>query len=442
MRRWMPWMCLSLIVGCDDGGGSDRPEERPDAGIEAPDGGGELPDAGPGMADAGAEADAAILDDMGPPPITASRFDPPTPWARPIEDYLAAGVETVGPEGAFERGIHDLVAFDDRLFIGYGDATVNLGRVTPIELRAFTDPEDAEAVAAEFASDEEQIDRYRIIDGALYQAGIDATEDAWLGNVYRRAAGGEWVKHRSVYNGVHVHDVLGFGGALYAVGSGATQEEWQSGHIYGHLWRSEDEGGEWSIVDRVHNGLVGDTRWVRLLVGGDDLYMFGYRSDREGQIYDFPTGVLAANGNRVDLLPDDHALGQMFAIETDQIAPTVGLLRGVDVAARPLRYQTWTLDGDGPRPVEALAGMTTVDVALRPETGEVLLLTHDEDDFQTANGLTEWTVRVHAAPAGDLSALTELFSFETAIRPRAVAWWRGGIYYGDDDGAVWRTLGQ
>lgn len=438
---------VALLVGCDDGGGSDGTPARdaalggsgggPDAALE-PDAEAPASDAAMEVEDAGGSPD---MEPDGPPRIPAGPLAPPSPWASPIVDYLAAGEAHVGPDGSFSRGIHDLVVFDDRLFFGYGDATVNLGRVTPIEFRAFTEPEDPEAIAVEFASDEEQIDRFRLIDGVLFQAGIDATEDAWLGNVYRREVGGEWVKHRSVGNGVHVHDVVGFEGALYAVGSGATPEEWGGGHVYGHLWRSEDDGATWSVVDRVHNGLMGDTRWVRLLPAGGKLYMFGYRSDRQGQIYEFPTGVLAGNGLRVDLLPDEHPFGRVYAVETDVLAPGVALVRGVDVGAgNPLRYQTWRVDEEGITPIGALAGMTVVDVTRRVETGEVLLMTHDEDDFQTANGLTSWTVRVHVAADHTLSDLAELVRFETDVRPRAVAWWRGGLYYGDDVGQVWRSI--
>ncbi|MFN3201078.1 MAG: hypothetical protein ACE366_21940 [Bradymonadia bacterium] len=439
MRWCVLWMCVSALAACDDGAESD---EAPDMAVNAGGAGGadaEVADAD--LPDAMVSEDADVTPDatVGPETIAAQEVGQPEPWGQPLVDYLADGEAHVGPDGVFQRGIHDLVPFDDQLFFGYGDATVNLGRVTPIEFRAFTDPGDPTAVVTEFASDEEQIDRFRLIDGVLYQAGIDATEDAWLGNVYRRPPGGEWVKHRTVNNGVHVHDVVGFEGELYAVGSGGTPEEWMGGNVYGHLWRSEDQGATWSVVDRVHNGLMGDTRWVRLMAAGGELYMFGYRSDRMGQIYEFPTGQLATSLRRVDLLPDEHPFGRFFATETDMIAPDVALLRGVDVAAPPLEYVTWRVDSDGIAPVEALAGLTLIDVSVHQETGEILLLAHEGSDFEQVNALTSWSVRVLVATGPDLEEVVELTRFETDVRPRAAAWWRGALYYGDDSGEVWRS---
>jgi hypothetical protein len=130
-------------------------------------------------------------------------------WATPLTDYIAAGEAAVA-NGRFMRGVHDLAVFEDRLYVGYGDADVNLGRVIPIEVRAFRSDDDPTATA-ETATAEEQVEQFRALDDGLWIAGVDATEDAWLGNVYRRTAG-PWVKLRTVGNGVHVHDVAAWGG--------------------------------------------------------------------------------------------------------------------------------------------------------------------------------------------------------------------------------------
>lgn len=172
---------------------------------------------------------------LGPGDLT---YSAPEPWADPIADYLAAGRQEVGSD-LFDRAIQDLAPFDGRLFIGYGDATKNLGRIVAIEPRSFGDPEEPVA-SADFATDEEQIDHYRVFDDRIAIAGVDATEDGWLGNVYARITGGVWTKNRTVDGGVHVHDITAFSGAYWTVGSGASPNEWKSNHIFSYLWRSWD----------------------------------------------------------------------------------------------------------------------------------------------------------------------------------------------------------
>jgi hypothetical protein len=77
-----------------------------------------------------------------------SGFAPAKPWSAPIADYLAVG-EANFPDG-FTRSITALAVSDpdgdgpreSLLWIGYGDATRNLGTKTPIEFRYFVSPED------------------------------------------------------------------------------------------------------------------------------------------------------------------------------------------------------------------------------------------------------------------------------------------------------------
>ncbi|MGA1017401.1 MAG: hypothetical protein ACO3YY_05370, partial [Phycisphaerales bacterium] len=79
---------------------------------------------------------------------SGSGFGPATSWSEPIADYLAVG-EANFPDG-FTREITALDAFDpdgrgpqpELLWIGYGDATRNMGSKTPVEFRYFISPED------------------------------------------------------------------------------------------------------------------------------------------------------------------------------------------------------------------------------------------------------------------------------------------------------------
>jgi len=376
-------------------------------------------------------------------------FAVPTPWADPIEDYLAAGYEHVG-DWDFFRGIHDLAVYDDRLYLGHGDANVNLGRVIPIGFRYFASDDDPTA-ENEFDSDEEQLERYRVIDGDLFMAGVDATEDAWLGNVYYRGPQSGWVKSRTLDEGVHVHDIVGFRGQHYAVGSGSSEEEWGNGDIYAHLWRSRDGGASFDITWRVHNGGTGDARWVRLLPSANALYLFGYTSNSLGRIDNligatYGEATCGSCKRSVQLFADDHPLRWVFVTETDVIGPpesveALGIVRGIDLTEDPLRYATWTLGAAGQvELLTALDGMTLLDVVEHEPTGETLLLLCDGDDYEQSFELTEWQVRIWVTST--FADFVELVSFHTAVPPRSLAYWRGQLFYGTDHGQVWRAASE
>ena len=100
-----------------------------------------------------------------PPAIGDYRFAPFEDWSEPIEDVLIAGEMTFGND--FSRSIADLKAYRGRLWIGYGDANVNLGGVIPITFRAFTSANDPVPVIG-LVSGEEQLDRFRVLNGQLW----------------------------------------------------------------------------------------------------------------------------------------------------------------------------------------------------------------------------------------------------------------------------------
>lgn len=456
--------CLIVCAACSPdprtrhsgGAASKGPEGSDDAGLTADAGwqdaagdalGGE--EAGPAE-DAGWSDDAATSADSGGPeeepfdpstPIASLHFAPPEPWADPIADYLEIGSANAW---TFLRGIHDLIVWQDRLYLGYGDANANLGRVVPIEVRAFGAPRP-DTLAAEFRTDEEQIDSYRILGEDLFIPGIDAVEDAWLGNVYYRRPGeGEgWVKSRTVQEGVHVHDVAEHGGRVFAVGSGAAPEEWNAGRIFAHLWVSDDRGASFDILERVESGGEGrDARFIRLLPMADGLWCFGYRAGAQGIDELIPARW---DGERLEPMPAGHPLERLFITETEAVAPDFGLLRGVDAGATPLRQGVWRLSPGGQ--VTALtrfAGMTVTDVYLHRPSGELLVQAWDGDDYSDpeAGFRTSWSVRLLACPVADPEDCTELCAFTSDVPPASIAYWRGSIYYGTDQGQVWRSVGS
>ncbi|MFO0625532.1 MAG: hypothetical protein U0325_07920 [Polyangiales bacterium] len=408
---------VALLLGC-----TSTPPAVPPSAVDA-----SMAD----VVDVAAPTDAADASrDGGPPRLVGRRCDAPAVWSQPLADYLAAG-ERVAAGRAFLRGVQDLAVFQGRLFVGYGDANINLGRETPIEVRAFSDARP-DGVAAEFRTDEEQIEQYRTLGDELWIAGVDATEDAWLGNVYGRVRGA-WTKHRTVGNGVHVHDIARWRGALWAVGSGGTPAEWNAGDIYGHLWRSDDDARSFTIAARHHNQGRGDARWIRLLPLRDAMLLFGYR-----------TGAAAGNttvvnqrwdGTAATALAADDPLRAMFVVETLARRDGGGLVRGAVTTGGRLAHRALRVDPEGrAAEIPALRGRQVLDAWEDPETRELLVLSADEDTW----GATPLQYAVRLDVTADLDGFTEVVSFVTDDPTRAVARWRDHIYLGRDDGALLR----
>ncbi|MEZ4389589.1 MAG: hypothetical protein R3A48_00725 [Polyangiales bacterium] len=385
------------------------------------------------VVDAASGPDVTLRDvplDAGPRALAGRRCGPLEPWAQPLADYLAAG-ERVAMGRSFLRGIQDLTVFDGRLFLGYGDANLNLGRATPIEVRAFRAPRP-DALAAEFRSDEEQLEQYRALGDSLWIAGVDATEDAWLGNVYGRVSG-TWTKHRTVPNGVHVHDITRWRGSLWAVGSGATMSEWNSGNIFGHLWRSDDGARTFTVAARHHNLGRGDARFVRILPLRDALLLFGYRTGAAG------TGSTVVNqrfdGTAATALGMTDPLRAIFVVETLPREGGGGMARGAASSNGALVHRAMRVSADGAAAeIDALRGRQVLDAWEDPLTREVLVLSAEGDEWSGAP--LQYAVRLDVT--ADLTRFTELTAFITDDATRAVARWGDHVYVGRDDGALLR----
>jgi len=387
----------------------------------------------PGTTDGGTDANA------GPVAIADHEFGAFQAWATPIEDYRAVGEKLFS--GAYAQGIHDLAPLSDRLYLGYGDGNVNMGEHIAIDFRAFTSPDDPGPVSEE-ASFEEQLDRYRLLDEVLWQAGVDSNDADELrvrpliaGNVYHRAADG-WRKHRTVLGGEHVHDIARFEGDLFAVGSGAdNRTEFESGQIFRYVWQSHDDGDTFTTVRRVmFTG--GDTRWVHLLVTTGALFVFGYESN---------AGVATirnaryASGEVTDL--DAGPLSTLFATATDPLPDGSGLLRGIDAATVDRPNQIWRVHSEGDVAVLGeLAGRSVVDVSVREETGEILYLALDGDDSAALG--PPYGVAVLFATVAEPGSIEEIARFDTEVTPRSIAFWQGSLFLGTDDAQVLRAVGQ
>jgi len=226
-------------------------------------------------------------------------------WGNPIEDYIESATPIFTD---FEKGISSLEVFEDILFIGYGDASVNVGSEFPIEfrilksfdqkkpdkIRVIGDGQGA-AQRSKYDTGEEKIIKFAQFDNNLWQPGYDSnTQDELYtqslptekkliqGNVFKlQRLNGELVfkKNRNILGGEHVIDIDMFNDRIFAVGSGANnREEWDSGFVYRYIWESNDGGENFRTFYRNTFDIAnyGDTRFRALLSSEDKLFVFGY----------------------------------------------------------------------------------------------------------------------------------------------------------------------
>lgn len=133
----------------------------------------------------------------------------------------------------YARNIWDMILFDGQLFIGCGDSTGNAG---PVDVWAYS---QEAGWRSEFVVDEEQIDKFLVLNGVLTIPGDDPLESWDYGNYYQRI-NGMWVKTRNIPGGVHVYDII----------------EWENRWIAGiginppsnyPIAISVDHGASWSV---------------------------------------------------------------------------------------------------------------------------------------------------------------------------------------------------
>jgi hypothetical protein len=301
-----------------------------------------------------------------------------------------------------------------------------------------------------YQSGEEAVDRYRVLDGVLWQAGVDSIDadehdtqqntdpPGIAGNVYR-LDGDTWRKFRSIVGGEHVHDVAAWRGAVYAVGSGAdTRAEFTSGAIFRYLWRSVDDGATFETITRIQHPEpgTGDTRWVDLLSTGAALYLFGYQSD-------FATNTAslrnaAWDGVAVTDLDATAPLRTVFPAGTMSLPDGAGLVWGLDVSLQPMRNTIWGVAADGSMAsLASLAGWTVFDVARHEETAELVYLVVEGDERGIER--TTFTTRVLVAPGAAPDDTVELLAFSTEVRPCSIAYWAGALFLGTADGQVLKS---
>lgn len=366
-----------------------------------------------------------------PRDVESLAFSDFSPWDTPIADYQEAARDSLGHDD-FLQGVHDLAVFDDRLFLGYGDANLNLGRIFPIEVRAWADPEPGTA-AAELTTDEEQIDLFRVAGDTLLLPGVDATEDGFLGNAYTRPMGGAWSRSRTLEQAWHVHDMARVGDTLYACGSGGWEEDYTNSTVNAFLYRSDD-GGQTFVIDQQvpQPAPPGDNRFTHLLVVEDQLHVFGYWSDASS-IVGFHSLRLAG-----DTLEELDLGADTFVSETESLAPGVGLVAGLLVGYASITWQAWRVTPEGAERSDVFTSWTVLDTAPLGD-GRALVLLLEGNAYPSP---TEGPFPVSVGITSEVEDLRILHTQSLELLPSSIAFWRDSLYLGLPDGQVWRAAGQ
>lgn len=131
---------------------------------------------------------------------------------------LTQHVEVIGnpfrekyPDGewSFARNVWDMEVYDDRLYLGHGNSNNDFPapNAGPVDVWSFD--ASTELFVNEYTVQEEQIERFRIINGTLVIPGHDPTEGGSTGSLYY-LVDDNWTRAQSIPNVLHVYDVYWF----------------------------------------------------------------------------------------------------------------------------------------------------------------------------------------------------------------------------------------
>ena len=159
---------------------------------------------------------------------------------------------------AVGKTLHKLQPFDNKIYVGYGDAAANTG---PVELNPF-DLDSEAFTGSELQIPSEEINKFRIIGGKLLTPMIDKRGCLVCANGY---AEGPPFANRTPVSAVHIFDVNTLNGTdRWLVGSSDQSVDGA------HVWRSENGVDNWEVVQAETNDFINGSeqyRWIEVLNG-------------------------------------------------------------------------------------------------------------------------------------------------------------------------------
>ena len=365
------------------------------------------------------------------------------PPARPGKDVteqsqvLGNPTQKRWPSGdwIYARNPWSLKAFEGKIYLGSGNSNnggpaANAG---PVDLWALDAATGTFPQEPEYEVRDEQVDVFRILSDGLWIPGHDSRLTArnasllkgeskyellkrlvnfpadWAaGNVHHRI-GSLWMTMNNIPNGIHVYDVIDFGGALFAAIATVAG---------GMVARSNDRGHSWEVT---LTKAFPYSRTRTLFVLDDDTGPRLYASTNGGRIYRYDGKSDFAEMN-VRFFPGISDLKEVFAARPIEFRKQV-----VYVAGRKLIDHDWT-------PVGLFAAAQSDSARSLPLPGGALardLLVHDDVLYALASTQpSASSTRVHVLASRDLESFSEVCFFDAGTFARSFEMLDGAFYFG------------
>ena len=370
-----------------------------------------------------------------------------TPAAKPGKNVTSAlkplgnPTEKRWPSGEwiYARNPWSLRAFEGKIYVGSGNSNnpAPAANAGPVDLWALDAATGTFPDKPEFEVPDEQVDVFRILSDGLWIPGHDSKVTArddlrvkgesklehferwvktavsfpadWaLGNAHHKV-GSEWKTLRHIPNGIHVYDLIDFGGALYA--AVATV-------LGGMVARSTDRGNTW---EELLTKAFPYSRTRSLFVLDDDEGPRLYASTNGGRIYRYDGENPFAEMN-VHFFPGLSGLEEVFAAR-----PTAFRKQVVYIAAKKIIDHDWA-------PLGLFAAPRADSARALPLPGGALardLVVHDDVLYALASTQPRpRSTRVHVFATRDLAAFTEVCFFDAETFARSFEMLDGAFYFG------------
>ena len=301
------------------------------------------------------------------------------------------------PAGVLARLPWDMTVWDGMLYIGGGDYDANMG---PVDIWCYDIDEGVWNNSG--TVEDEEINRFCVINGTLTVPGIDPKEDWDTGNFYT-LTDGTWTKHRNIPGGVHNFDMIEHDGMIFC-GLGVASGEYPIACSY-------DGGKSFEQVKMYRNGKPIDTsdrEYVRVYdlfeLNGELFAAFLYSGDEISyDLYRYEDGVFVYDNDwysKIDRRILSHSIIAEKLSYNGKIYFTTGYLYA-------------TSDMNVLERIPFSDGQTVYDITVYDSSLYALTAKENEDGG--------FTISVWESRNGKASTFTELFCFTYDVPPVSFA---------------------
>ena len=331
----------------------------------------------------------------------------------PIEsiEYTELGIPLAAQytDGVRARCPWDMILFENRLYVGGGDYDSNSGPVNVWFYDLNTSHWVCEGVV-----DDEEINRFCLINGSLVIPGTDPRGDVTYGQFYTLEKD-QWKTTQSIQGGLHNFDMVAYNGMVFA-GLGVASGE-------SPIVCSHDGGQTFSPVEMIKDGVPIDTsksalvRVYDLFVLNDSLYA-AFRYGETEVTYDL---YKYQNGGFI--------FDTQWYQKIHQIRYTSNIIGGKAEFKGQLFFTTGHL--------YATSDMANITRVILPNNEVVYDLYVENNCLYALCGVPQengdYVISVWSNQAGEPTQFAELFRFEYDVPPISMVYHDGDFYIGMGD---------